>query len=606
MPAVLFAGASVLALFCALASLRSSPRVFSLEAAGNPALSDDAAQKDLDSYFANAGMDPKAAVRKSGKEARNSLDAFITSLNSEASLGRRFCAKHPERCGKAASAAERAAAKSDATVAARNLAVAGAIQRGSRNKQKLLSHSRAPDLFTGKAHNGQVAPVTASTGRTRDARLGDDVIDMAATAAADDGDVHVDADDLGKFMFSKDKEHSVKLKSAEYLRRNVVAKLSVAGSRLPKLTAADDAELAKCNVPPPRPAYCGLLMDIGMDVNSVQTVMPTRNDTDCNEPFPCVSTLLVCDMCKTFVLQDLTVIDDRNCADRYSKHHGGYTLPLHALVPARMPHDDGSDLGVNVLSYGAPDSLVASEQQHEEGNLVRDSEDGPLGGQAEKGGPLSPLLRDGATRVDNPHWASEGFHYGTYKEKMPSLDRETSDQVVYGALDDYKTLGLALSDEYVSPDAEAKAREKSLGSHPKFFSERFRPLGNFSSIRQWHKAVNSDWEADDAAALEKAAGDEDDEFAGRSAVEQHLLYGEDFFNMGHPVDAATDNGGTVFGDLRVRGPGDGAPMPAFPRDTNAMERHPWTDQAHVFYDEYGPATGGIMGSHPYNTSLETV
>jgi len=313
-------------------------------------------------------------------------------------------------------------------------------------------------------------------------------------------------------------------------------------------------------------------MDIGMDVSSVQAVLPTRNDTEY----------------------------------RYHEHTGGHTVPLHSLVPARMPHGDGADLGFNFLSFGAPDNLVSAEQQHEEGNLVKEDEDGPLGGQAQKGGPLSPLLREGATRTDNPHWASEGFHYGTYREKMAPLDRETSDQVVYGALDDYKTLGLALADQYVSPEADSREREKVAGVHPNFFGERFRPLSNFSSVHEWRKAVKSEWAADDADALEKAAGDVDDDYAGRSAVEQHFLYGNDVFNLGHPVDGAKDNGGTVFGDLRVKGPGDGAPMPAFPRDTNAMERHPWTDQAHVFYDERGPETGGIVGSRPYNTSIETV
>ena len=120
--------------------------------------------------------------------------------------------------------------------------------------------------------------------------MGDDVIDMAPATAADDGDVHVDAGNVAKFMFYKDVS---KLKSAGDLRRNVAAKLSIIGSRLPKLSAADDAELAKCNVPAPRPSYCRLLMDIGMDVKSVQTAMPTRNDTDCNALLVCFG----CTMC---------------------------------------------------------------------------------------------------------------------------------------------------------------------------------------------------------------------------------------------------------------------------------------------------------------------
>jgi hypothetical protein len=263
------------------------PRV-ALEAASNPALSDQDSRADLDAFFENPALrDPRASARASDAEARDEWGAFMTSLNSEAKLGSHFCSKHPTRCGKLAADAGRGAAKKDEEVEARNLATARAIQRRARSgargrdQQKLLSRSQAPDLFKDsgrKASSPATAPLSAPPG----ARLGDDVMDVASAAAAnvDDGDVHVAAGDVGKFMFAKGAHERV-LKPADALRRNVAAKLAMASGRLPKLSAADDAELAKCNVPPPRPAYCRLLMDIGMDVGSVQAVLPTRNDTEC-------------------------------------------------------------------------------------------------------------------------------------------------------------------------------------------------------------------------------------------------------------------------------------------------------------------------------------
>jgi hypothetical protein len=128
-------------------------------------------------------------------------------------------------------------------------------------------------------------------------------------------------------------------------------------------------------------------------------------------------------------------------ADRYASNNGGHTRPLHALVPIDMKHGDGGDVGMNYVNYGVPDRLVPAEEQHEEGNLVP-SENG-----REKGGPISPVLREGATRTQNPQWAEEGTHYPYFHYKIKSLDRATSDQVLYGAIDDYKTLGLALADD---------------------------------------------------------------------------------------------------------------------------------------------------------------
>lgn len=522
----------------------------SLEAAGNAILSDDAASKDLNDYFSNAGMSPKAAARKSDAEARESIDAFAMSLNSEASLGKRFCAKHPRRCGEAAAAAAVANAKMDQHQEAEKVAMA-----------KLLSSGWAPSAPT--------AAPAKSPGR--DSRLGDDVMDIGFTKAADDGDVHVDGESVKQYMLSKDGVASnawlkadaqvLKPTHVSALKLNVKAKLAV--RRLPTLSAADNAALDKCNVPPPRPAYCTLLLDIGMEADSVKASMPTRSETDY----------------------------------RYAHNNGGQTVPVHSLVPIRMKHKDGADLGGNIVQFGIPDILTSAEEQHEEGNLVPS----PYG--KEKGGPLNPLLREGATRTQNPHWETEGTHYASYHAKIKSLDRATSDQVLYGAIGDYKKLGLALSDDFVSPTADAEAREKEIGVQPKYFSERFHPLGKFASNKDWKAEVDpKGFATEDADALVKAEGNSFDEFGGRSAVEQHLLYGQDFFNLGHAVDEATDNGG-ILNDVRYMGPGDGHPMPAFPRDTNAALLHPWTDQGHVLYDEVGLPNGGIVDTGRSNYTV---
>jgi hypothetical protein len=285
--------------------------------------------------------------------------------------------------------------------------------------------------------------------------------------------------------------------------------------------------------------------------------------------------------------------------DRYSEHNMGVTQPLHSLVPIDMAHKDNATLGDNWVQFGLPDNLVPAEEEHEEGNLA------PSDYGREKGGPLNPILREGATRTQNPHWATEGFH-DKFRARIKSLDKSTSDGVLYGALDDYKKLGLVLSDEFVSPTHDAEEREKEFGSHPQFFEERFKPLAKYASTKQWREEVHPDggWAVDDADAFEKAEGNVTDKYAGRSAVEQRLLYGSaDPFNLGHPVDSETDNGDSPFADGRMKGPGDGAPMPAFPRDTNAMERHPWTDQGHVFFDEYGAKQGGIVDTGRSNTTV---
>jgi len=380
-----------------------------LESAGNKALSDAEASDDLNQYFATAGLHAKAAVRKSGVEARDELNSFVQSLDSEDALGRRFCERHPDRCGKAAAARAHALALADANTARRNRAEAKAKEQGLLHSENAPAESAAP----------------AVASHARDKRLGDDVMDVPPTAAADDGDVHVDGASVQQYMFAKDSKaaqqwlksdesalrgdapaptHSLKLRPASKLAGRVA-------SRLGKLSQADDATLAKCNVPPPRPAYCRLLLDMGVDVDSVKTAMPDRNETEY----------------------------------RYASNNGGLTRPLHALVPINMQHGDGSDEGMNYVNFGVPDHLVSAAEQHEEGNLV------PSEYGREKGGPISPLLREGATRTQNPHWAEEGSHYPDYHYKIKSLDRATSDQVLYGALDDYKTLGLALADDCEAP-----------------------------------------------------------------------------------------------------------------------------------------------------------
>jgi len=629
------AGASVLAL-CLVVGFTGVRHKVALEEAGNPNLSDDAASKELDDYFAGAGLGAKAAVRKSDSEARDSMNAFVLSLNDEASLGKRFCDKHPQRCGKAAK--ELAAAKSkehqndlrskllstgrapsssgipaaapssparDARLGddivdfgATKAADDGDVHVDSNevrqymfmaNAKKHQHDLRSKLLSTGRAPSASGISAAAPSSPARDSRLGDDIVDFGATKAADDGDVHVDSnevrqymfmanakkplwpDEVRQYMFSKDgaasnawlKSDSQVLKTtqAPSLKLNVKAKL--AAHRLPNLSAADDATLEKCNVPPPRPAYCRLLLDVVMQVDSVKTGMPERNET----------------------------------VYTYTANTYGHTLPLHGLVPLRMKHKDGSDLGGNVVQFGIPDTLTSADEQHEEGNLIPS----PYG--KEKGGPMSPLLREGATRTQNPHWATKGLHYPFYHAKIKSLDRATSDQVLYGAINDYKKLGLALADDYVSPTADAEEREKEMGTQPRYFEERFHPLGKFASNKEWKDEVDpTGFSADDADALVKAEGNSTDEYGGRSAVEQHLLYGQDFFNLGHAVDEATDNGG-VLNDVRYMGPGDGHPMPAFPRDTNAMERHPWTDQGHVFYDEVGLPVGGIADTGRSNYTV---
>ena len=238
-----------------------------LEGTANPALSDNDAMHDLDSYFSHAGLNAKASIRKSDGEARDDLNGWVMSLNSEASLGKRFCSKHPERCGGAAKAKAKAALDADTLAAQSHKAEAQARQQAFSVKQtkqvKLLSSDQAP--------TDDATRVTA-TSHARDNRLGDDVLDVPATKAADDGDVHVDGASVKQYMFSKDgnaagawlKSDSSALKQTglkvNSLGLKKAPKLSdYVARRLPKLSAADDATLAKCNVAPPRPAYCRLV-----------------------------------------------------------------------------------------------------------------------------------------------------------------------------------------------------------------------------------------------------------------------------------------------------------------------------------------------------------
>lgn len=269
-----------------------------LEGAGNPALSDAQASADLNQYFSKVDLHPKAAVRKSGAEARDELDSFAQSLDSEESLGRRFCERHPDRCGKAAKAAAKAAALADALTIQRNEAAAQAKRNQATAKAKpqgLLKSYQSSSPPVAKLSQSS-SPAVAS--HARDKQLGDDVMDVAPTKAADDGDVHVDGAAVQKYMFDKDgkaaqewlKSDKSALRSDPHatnsLKLKPASKLSSASRLGNKLSQADDAELAKCNVPPPRPAYCHLLLDLGVDLESVKTMMPDREETECACPYP--------------------------------------------------------------------------------------------------------------------------------------------------------------------------------------------------------------------------------------------------------------------------------------------------------------------------------
>ena len=221
-----------------------------------------------------------------------------------------------------------------------------------------------------------------------------------------------------------------------------------------------------------------------------------------------------------------------------------------------MKHEHGADLGDNMVQFGAPDVMKPVEEQNEEPNLVPETDSpGPLGRMQDKGGPMSPVLRHGATpgegalREQHP----VGFHYSGYDEQIKSLDRETSDKVLYGALDDYKKLGLALSDEYVPSDADAKAREEEYGDHPGSFSERFSPLAKYASSAEWRKETNSTWLADDLDAIEQTEGNMTDIYGGRSGAEQSFLYGKDFLELGHPRSADDEGSEFGWGDVRMQG-----------------------------------------------------
>ena len=67
---------------CALADAFGGAQV-ALEQAGNPVLSDDTARQRLDTYFSLAGKDSHAALRKSGKQARESLNSYVSSLGTQ-------------------------------------------------------------------------------------------------------------------------------------------------------------------------------------------------------------------------------------------------------------------------------------------------------------------------------------------------------------------------------------------------------------------------------------------------------------------------------------------------------------------------------------------
>jgi len=67
----------------------------------------------------------------------------------------------------------------------------------------------------------------------------------------------------------------------------------------------------------------------------------------------------------------------------------------------------------------------------------------------------------------------------------------------------------------------------------------------------WQVNPAGQWALDDVDALEQPAGEASNSFGGRSAVEQRLIYGEDPFSLGHPVDGETDNVEGL-GDVRLK------------------------------------------------------
>ena len=100
-------------------------------------------------------------------EANDKLKDYITSLNSEASLGKHFCHKHPDRC------------TSDTKAAS------------LKKAQKLIARAAAP--IASAAPIAFAAPVTSAgdaapaASKGTAARLGDDVMDISPTKA------HLDA-----------------------------------------------------------------------------------------------------------------------------------------------------------------------------------------------------------------------------------------------------------------------------------------------------------------------------------------------------------------------------------------------------------------------------
>ena len=130
----------------------------SLEDEGQQPMSDHQSEKDMDSFFNTLGMDPKSSVRLSGNEANDKLKDYITSLNSEASLGKHFCHKHPDRC------------TSDTKAAS------------LKKAQNLIARAAAPI-----ASAAPIAFAAPASSKGTAAQLGDDVMDISPTKA------HLDA-----------------------------------------------------------------------------------------------------------------------------------------------------------------------------------------------------------------------------------------------------------------------------------------------------------------------------------------------------------------------------------------------------------------------------
>jgi hypothetical protein len=250
--------------------------------------------------------------------------------------------------------------------------------------------------------------------------------------------------------------------------------------------------IAACNVPPEkRPKYCELLVDLGADLASTKALLPGLGGT----------------------------------SYRYEDNMGGYSTPLHGIVPVRLPNSRGNDIGVNQLQF-PPDHVIPAEEGHTETNLIG----------RHKGGPLEPVLRLGTFQEqDLPTHAHPGNEFPT--ERIKGLSAADSDRLVYGSgLGQYKKVGLALADSFADAKDMRKRQLVDEEGREEPNTDRFPPL--------------ADDESGDAG----------------SKAEQRLLYGTDPFQMQRA---------SVFGDTRT--PTDQAPSRPPPPPPS---RTKWTRLVH--------------------------